>query len=115
MRYQIVLGLALVMFVSASAEAQILKGLTDKIGAAKPAISGTSSAPISGLDIEGLTKKAKECNDMSTTGMVKCATALGPDAAKLASKTAESGVLGEQVKQLSAAITSMSQGNHVKF
>ncbi len=106
------LFIGVLLALQGPATAQMLKGLLDKSGVSAPAMStGTGSASQSQVD--SLADKVAACSQLDTQGMIKCATALGPMAADLTVKVAGSGVLGPQDRDLSAAISSMSQGNPV--
>ncbi len=106
------LGLFIVVLLALQGPAmsQSLKGMLDKSGLSTPSM-GTGSA--SQGEVDSLTDKVSACSKMDTQGMINCATALGPTAADLATRAADSGVLGSQAKALSGAIASMSQGNRV--
>ena len=106
------LGLFIVVLLALQgpAMAQSLKGLLDKSGLTAPS---TSTGSASQSDVDSLADKVQACSKMDTQGMINCATALGPTAADLATRAADSGVLGSQVKALSGAIASMSQGTRV--
>ena len=104
------LFIGVLLALQGPATAQMLKGLLDKSGVSAPAM-GTGSANQGQVD--SLADKVAACSQLDTQGMIKCATALGPTAADLATRAADSGVLGSQVKALSGAIASMSQGTRV--
>ena len=106
------LFIGVLLALQGPAMAQTLKSMFDKSGLSAPAMGiGTGSANQSQVD--SLADKVAACNQLDTQGMIKCATALGPTAADLTSRVAGSGVLGPQVRDLSAAISSMTQGNRV--
>jgi len=101
-------GLAL----GATAEAQTVKGLLDKAGSSASAVSG-NTGPATESEVDSLADKVAACNKLDTQGMIDCATGLAPVAADLASRAADSGMLGTQVKELSGMISSMTQGKKV--
>ena len=107
-RLGLIIGVLLAL--QGPAMAQSLKGMLDKSGLSAPSM-GTGSA--SQGEVDSLGDKVSACSKMDTQGMISCATALAPMAADLASRAAESGALGSQVRDLSAAISSMSQGSRV--
>ena len=106
------LGLFIVVLLALQgpATAQMLKGLLDKSNVSAPAVGAGS---VNQSQVDSLADKVAACNQLDTQGMIKCATALGPTAADLTTQAAESGALGPQVRDLSAAISSMTQGNRV--
>jgi hypothetical protein len=101
---------SVLLVLQGPAAAQMLKGLLDKSGASAPAMGAGS---VNQGQVDSLSDKVAACNQLDTQGMIKCATALGPMAADFTSQAAGSGVLGPQVRDLSAAISSMSQGTRV--
>ena len=104
------LFIGVLLALQGPATAQMLKGLLDKSGVSAPSM-GTGS--VNQGQVDSLADKVAACSQLDTQGMIKCATALGPMAADLTTRAAGSGVLGPQVRDLSAAISSMTQGNRV--
>ena len=106
------LFIGVLLALQGPAMAQTLKSMFDKSGLSAPAM-GTGAGSANQSQVDSLADKVAACSQLDTQGMIKCATALGPTAADLATRAADSGVLGSQVKALSGAIASMSQGTRV--
>ena len=106
------LFIGVLLALQGPATAQTLKSMFDKSGLSAPAM-GTGAGSANQSQVDSLADKVAACSQLDTQGMIKCATALGPVVTDLATRAAGSGVLGPQVRDLSTAISSMTQGNRV--
>ena len=104
--------LAAMLTLGFTAQAQTIKGLLDKTGVSMPSV-GQNTGPATESEVDSLADKVADCNQLDTQGMIDCATGLAPLAAEMASRAADSGMLGERVKELSSMITTMVQGNNI--
>ncbi len=104
--------LAALLALGVTAQAQTLKGLLDKTGVSMPTV-GERTGPATESEVDSLADKVAACNQLDTQGMIDCATALAPLASEMASRAADSGMLGAQVKELSSMITTMVQGTKI--
>ncbi len=104
--------LAAMLTLGFTAQAQTIKGLLDKTGVSMPSV-GQNTGPATESEVDSLADKVAACNQLDTQGMIDCATGLAPVAGDLASRAADSGMLGSQVKELSAMISTMTQGNKI--